>query len=171
MLADGVGRCVDLEVVQRQRIRQEVAVLEIDAVARVGAKEQRLGQAVSRAGVDDVGNVVFKGQDARLGVKPAVAIHGQLGLDHSGTVLATWRAGGAGVGVGRAARRLAPIDLKYRRGCRRGWLARNPARALGHIAAVFLLPGRVRMRRSANLCRREAAALQLARMKFHRFAL
>ena len=171
MLADGVGRCVDLEVVQRQRIRQEIAVLEVDAVARIGAKKQGLGQPVARAGVDDVGDVVFKCQDARLRIKPSMAIDRQFSLDHSGAVFATWCAGRAGVSVGRAARRLAPIDLKYCRGCRRGWLARNPASAFGHVAAVFLLPGRVRMRCSANLCRREAAALQRARMKLHRLAL
>ncbi|MPM85025.1 hypothetical protein SDC9_132102 [bioreactor metagenome] len=114
VLADGVGGRIDLEVVGVERAGHEVGRLEVDAVARVGAEEQRLGKLGAVAGVDDVLDVVLKNHDAALRVEPAVAIDGDLGLDEGGTVVALWCVGRAGVGKWRARCAAAPVHAEQR---------------------------------------------------------
>ena len=134
VLADGVGRRVDLEVVHGQRVGHEVAGLVGDAVPGVGPEEQRLRRLDARAGVDDVLDVLFQRDHARLRVEPPVLVDRELGLDEGRLVAPRGCADRAGVGERRAGLRLAAVDPEHRLGGGR-CLAGHGSHALGQVAA------------------------------------
>jgi hypothetical protein len=78
VLAHDVGRRAHLEVVELVVARDEVGVVEGDAVARVGAEEEGLGRAraVARGG-----HVAPERQDARLREVPAGLVDLEVDLD------------------------------------------------------------------------------------------
>ena len=134
VLADGVGGCLDLEVVLLQHFRHAVGVAELDAIARVGAEEERVGRARQAF----VGcHVAVEHVDARLRVMPAGLVDDQVQLDHRHVVAAHRRGGRTRVGKRRAGRRGLAVDLEGggRTGSRLGGVA--PGLAVeGHRGAL-----------------------------------
>ena len=136
VLADRVGGRVDLEVVAVERAGQEVGRFEVDAIARVGAEEQRLGHLGAPVRVDHVLDVLLQDHDAALRVEPAVLVDGDLGLDERALVVSRRRVLRARVGVGRTGGASAAVHMKERLvvGCMRRH-AGHRGRERGEVAA------------------------------------
>ena len=122
VLADCVGRRIDLEIVEVEYAGHQVGALEHDALARIGAEEEGFGGAIERVAdrTQRVLDILVEDDDPRLRVMPARAVHRHVELDITGAIGAfdQWpigvdpivaRRGGTWIGVRRA--RLGPMTV------------------------------------------------------------
>jgi len=83
VLPDDVGRRLDLEVVELVDARHQVGVVVVDAVAGIGAHDERLrGPGAAQAG----GDVAVEHQDALLAEVPPHLVEVDRKLDHGGSI-------------------------------------------------------------------------------------
>ena len=90
MLAQDVGRCPHLKVVDEVVVRHEIVMPILDDVARVSEEEQRLGRAAGTAGcvLKCRLHVVPQRQDALLREVPAGLVKSDVELKRRGFVAA-----------------------------------------------------------------------------------
>jgi hypothetical protein len=138
VLPERVGGRIDLEVVEIQGARHEVGGVELDAVTRVGAEEERFGRAAAGQRRRDV---ALEHGDARLRIVPPPFVHRQVELDVGRAVVAQEDrivrpdAEGVGTGIGvRCARLLQPAVHREARIRRRRSSARQ-CRPCGEVLA------------------------------------
>ena len=116
VLADDVGRRLDLEVVELEVLGRSVGVAEFGAVARLGAEEEGLGLSAPAA-LEPLG-LAGEDVDPRLRIVPAGAVDNEIELDGGDVVAdlahravaAIARIGAAGIGEGGAGSRWRAVD-------------------------------------------------------------
>src|SRR5262245_33729358 len=107
MLADDVGRSEDLEIIQVEYIGHQIGRPEIDAVARIGAKEEGFGWT-SATQRDQ--QIALQQGDARLRIVPPRFVHSQIELQIGRAILAVSRTGLAWLAVRRTRLRRKTVD-------------------------------------------------------------